>query len=459
VTKSNDANLNFGSLTDFSLECSFVTGTDITDVRLVEKGHTATQAYNMFIDDSTSKVRVYCDDNAAPATAYSSVAVVANRAYHAIATADRDGDAIVYLDGEPGTAVDISGVGDIDDATKPLAIGINAGDLAATPFGGHISVVRIWNLALSAAQVKALSSGAPVQFKHIGASQTEFMTTQVDRDFSGASDWTDGPAGAAMGVYDETNDLSLTANAVGDYAYITFANIGTNLEAGKEYRLTYKYTETVGGFEFKLEGAATQTLGDAVAGTAETIEFTADEAFSGAEELRIMAKTAATAQGDFDDLSIIDIGCIGEWKQSGIGHNQFIDTSGNELHGTVSGAIPINLPADHTEHYVDLTLTGDSSFSLPKGYQIKSIIVKETAGNALTGGLDCGTTDGGAEVVSGMAVGANATVLTTLVAAGTIGGTFTTADDVIYFTDGDDDANWNGSEMEARVAMQRLTVN
>ena len=86
------------------------------------------------------------------------------------------------------------------------------------------------------------------------------------------------------------------------------------LVAGGRYRLEYDYSETVAGFEFKLNGAALQVLGDAVAGTDKTIDFIADEDYATTDELRIYAKTNNTAQGDFDNFSIKElatvVGCI-----------------------------------------------------------------------------------------------------------------------------------------------------
>jgi hypothetical protein len=156
---------------------------------------------------------------------------------------------------------------------------------------------------------------------------------------------------------------------------------------------------------------------------------------------------------------LVQVGCILNHNHSGIGHNIWQDASGNKLHGTVSGALPFNLPANHSEKYIDLNVTGNTSFTLPQGYQIKSILAIETAGNALTGGLDVGLTTNGTEIVSGMAIGANAVVPCTLVASGTVGGTFTTADDTIYISDGDDDGNWNSAELEIRVVMDKISID
>ena len=137
---------------------------------------------------------------------------------------------------------------------------------------------------------------------------TEFFTTEIDRTFTGgATHWANGDVGT---TFDETTDLSLVASAIGQYCKITFTDIGTALVAGGLYRLQYDYSETTAGWEFKLNGVALKTLGDAVAGTAQTIDFYADESFTGAHELRIYSKTNAAAAGDFDNFSLKELGTI-----------------------------------------------------------------------------------------------------------------------------------------------------
>lgn len=155
-------------------------------------------------------------------------------------------------------------------------------------------------------------TGAAVILDFSAVDDTEFFTTAIDRTFTGGSThWTNGDMGV---LFDETTDLSLTSSATGQYCKITFTDIGTALVAGGRYRLQYDYTETQAGFEFKINGAALQILGDAVAGTSQYIDFVADESFTGAHELRIYSKTAANAQGDFDNFSLKQIatviGCI-----------------------------------------------------------------------------------------------------------------------------------------------------
>ncbi|MBW2342500.1 MAG: hypothetical protein JRF53_00545 [Deltaproteobacteria bacterium] len=151
-------------------------------------------------------------------------------------------------------------------------------------------------------------SGAAIILGFDVIEATEFFTTAIDRTFTGGgTHWTNGDLGT---TFDETTDLSLVSDATGQYCKITFTDIGTALVAGGRYRLQYDYSETLAGYEFKINGAALQVLGDAVAGTAQTIDFIADESFTGAHELRIYSKTNAAAAGDFDNFSLKELGTI-----------------------------------------------------------------------------------------------------------------------------------------------------
>lgn len=55
-------------------------------------------------------------------------------------------------------------------------------------------------------------------------------------------------------------------------------------------------------------------------------------------------------------------------------------------------------------------LTADGTLVIPAYHAIKSIFVDNLTANAMTGGLDLGSTAGGEEVAAAKALGANATV-------------------------------------------------
>lgn len=57
--------------------------------------------------------------------------------------------------------------------------------------------------------------------------------------------------------------------------------------------------------------------------------------------------------------------------------------------------------------------TANGTVSIPAGYRIDSIDIQETAGNAITGGIRIGTTNGGVEVAVAIAVAGSALVSVT----------------------------------------------
>ena len=151
-------------------------------------------------------------------------------------------------------------------------------------------------------------SGAACLLDFSAISDTEFFTTAIDRTFTGGSThWANVDLG---GSFDETTDLSIVSNATGQYCKITFTDIGTALASGGRYRLQYDYAQSVAGYEFKLNGAALQVLGDAVVGTNQYIDFVADEVYATTDELRIYSKTGAAAAGDFDNFSLKQIATV-----------------------------------------------------------------------------------------------------------------------------------------------------
>ena len=149
-------------------------------------------------------------------------------------------------------------------------------------------------------------------------------------------------------------------------------------------------------------------------------------------------------------LSLTQIGCVLNLQPENIGNEQWIDTSGNNLHGSVDGAIPTNLPDSHIEKYIDLNVTGDTTFTLPANYKVSSIVVKETAGHNLGGGLDVGIASDSTSTVTDQIVIANDTVDCTLNIDGVIQST--TSDTTMHITS----VNWNSAELEVYINMQRM---
>lgn len=54
-----------------------------------------------------------------------------------------------------------------------------------------------------------------------------------------------------------------------------------------------------------------------------------------------------------------------------------------------------------------LAVTSNTTVSIPAGNIIQDLVIQNTTGNAVTGGIKIGTTNGGVDVIVSLAVGAN----------------------------------------------------
>jgi hypothetical protein len=199
---------------------------------------------------------------------------------------------------------------------------------------GSISSIKLFNLALSAAEVKALSSGAEVPYKYVGASQTEQIETQVNRDFSGASEWNN----VDCATYDETGDLTITWNGSGQHARVLTE---PSWELGKTYRITFTSSSYTGSIGVRTP-AIGQVIGVIVSGS-NSFTFTVTGADTGIDVYALDASGGIT----LDNFSVTQIGCVLDLNPGGITTTEWVDASGNGLNGTVSGAVATNMSSLH----------------------------------------------------------------------------------------------------------------
>lgn len=94
-------------------------------------------------------------------------------------------------------------------------------------------------------------------------------------------------------------------------------------------------------------------------------------------------------------------------------------------------------------------VTEDTTFVVPAGYRINSIDIINTTANAVTGGVNIGTSAAGAQIVSAAAVGANAIVTTTLV------GRLFAAQQTAYVSAG---SSWNSASLTLIVILDQIAL-
>jgi hypothetical protein len=98
-------------------------------------------------------------------------------------------------------------------------------------------------------------------------------------------------------------------------------------------------------------------------------------------------------------------------------------------------------------------VAADTTFNVPAGYAIEAITIRNTTGNAVTGGVKIGTTAGGTDVVAAQAVGANA--LVTVTDASILKRYFSaTLETTLYV---EDVTSWNSASLEVAIALRQAT--
>ncbi len=129
----------------------------------------------------------------------------------------------------------------------------------------------------------------------------ELMPNLVDRDFSGASAWTDNDLVSNGGTYDETGDLSIHSHAINADCFLPVASAPTTI--GKTYKLTVSVANLHATWRI-YDFSGTQLLTTIVVdGVAQEHFFTATTAGG----FRIISD-ATDAVADFDDFSLKESG-------------------------------------------------------------------------------------------------------------------------------------------------------
>jgi len=221
-----------------------------------------------------------------------STLAVSSDEWHTVTNVYTAGTVAFYVDGKSGGDAVVS----LNEAAAGQYIRVGDGEVqgAGVLFSGEVSRALVFNLALTAAEVRALSSGAPVPFKYVGASQTEQTS-------------------------------------------------GT-LTIGKRYRIK----DWITADDFTNIGG-TNTDGN---------EFTA---------------TGTTPTTWTNSSVVVQIGAVLNLDQSGIKAGTWVDSSGNDLHGALSGVVPINLPKGEVQLLsittVPFNANGDTALiTTPSGY-------------------------------------------------------------------------------------------
>jgi len=276
-----------------------------------------------------------------------------------------DGTApVLYVNGvlEPITfsvstdkTVWLAGVTGVDNCKIGCMNSNGAGD--AYFLEAEANSFKAYNLALSAAEVKELSSGASVPFKYKGANQTDIHTSSNAITYSSETDstsgWTDHEDSGTASVLTSESGAG-DHNSTYGFKFVTSGDTvngrahysPSGITIGKRYRVTLdvKYVSGSANWYFGA-GSSTyasnqkffegSTITDATSWTTLTTEFTATGEWS-----KIAMVRSGTGSGEiyFDNFNLVPIGAVAEYDGSGASDTVWYDKSGNDLDGTVTGA-------------------------------------------------------------------------------------------------------------------------
>jgi len=324
IEVADDADLDFGT-GDFAIFLKFrPDGVSAANQYLANK-EAGGVGYGLEMREDDLYIR--CDDDTKDVSGKIGTGVfAAGQDVDVFVEFDRSGNATAYVNGVSAGTVAISTASKTLSSAGVLRFGTESGGVTKE-FSGQYYDAAVFNMVGFSADERDQIRKGNIPFKYVGASATELIGDQVDRDFSGASDWTNNDINA----YNETGDLTITADAADQYCTLAATEAPTTV--GKRYRLSLDVANLVSTWTIKDEGG-TQTLATIDAeGTGQIFEFTAetDGGF-------MIVADADDSSADFDNFSQIQIGCVGKWSPASMTPTIWADEMPNNNNGAVTGS-------------------------------------------------------------------------------------------------------------------------
>lgn len=298
------------------------------------------------------------------------------------------------------------------------------------------------NVCPTAAEVLAMYEGGNIPFSWIGADMTDYV---VDGDMSVPASW-NVKAGViisgGVAAFDGTTNTSIYqtlsnfANKLGKVVLLKYTISGQTIGSLKVPNFTWVNT-FLDPFVNLISTNGIHSVYLDVTDVGQGIEFLTSDGFN----------------GNVDDISIIQVGAIGQYEQDGICYSQLLDKSGNKFHGVIDGAVPINLSPDHKEQYPHLTsITTNTAWTdvVPAGYLLEYIVFEGENTNDAT--IDLGTTTSASDVFSQEIIAGSDLTITV------INKMFSkTAAQSLYLNDSGA-GTWNGASVLATLYMSKVEV-
>jgi hypothetical protein len=314
---------------------------DATNFKLISKGvYGSTLEYILNVSsDDKLKLEIYNGTNfevastSSTLTAYEGQWIHVASTYNGVGGASANAGMTLYINGV-SQALTLSDSGTYT-AMPNQSSEVRILNYADSIYGrGSVSCLRVWNKELTATEVKDDYSGASVPFKYKGASQTSLVTGSAS-DFS-ADDYYSKDTGITV-----TSGVARWSSA-GNNTALYKASL---LTIGKAYNITFTVSGySAGGVKISIGNSGTTRSAN---GTfTETVVATSDT---------FQLMSVGTTTLDIDNLFIRPAGAVAEYMGSSAGEKVWGDSSGNDLHATVSGATLENTPYDSGTEYEEGT--------------------------------------------------------------------------------------------------------
>ena len=213
----------------------------------------------------------------------------------------------------------------------------------------QIAKVRKFNHALSATEVKELYSGASVPFKYKGANQTSILTGDASLFTSSVGGWS--ATGGSIAI--ASNQLEITGN--GSAGVVDVTKVLSGFTIGKAYRYSCDVkrgsSSNTGGYiavyDTSGSGVNISLQFSTTGGLTTSMQRYSFEFIATATSLTMYITKLVVDSDTYiaDNATVIPIGAVAEYDGSGIASDKWFDKSGNDLHGTVTGATVENAPS------------------------------------------------------------------------------------------------------------------
>jgi gliding motility-associated-like protein len=196
-------NFDFGANGDFSIEF-YVKTTDLGEQTIIAKGAFGLPGYVIGLE--SGEVRIIVTDGVNPAVVVNGFSNLADGAWHHVAVVfDRDDKVTIYADGFFDNDGNILGLGSFDNADLLRIGAVGIAGMIDLHFNGYIDEVRIWNSALSVAEINAR------RFTHLNPASFPNLVGSWDMNDVTGPVLIDCSQSAASGVMIGSASLSLDA--------------------------------------------------------------------------------------------------------------------------------------------------------------------------------------------------------------------------------------------------------